>query len=143
MWCEHSLSIERTIQHIVRCPAERCECTHCFAGNSALCQVHAFEVLTSCSTCIANLSFVCFICRKFIPNKILSSNIISCSFIYSAMGFLSFTSFCREQAKRSHCLFFCQACTFTSFCRAHNDIGTHFVVIQNNYKYPILLDYSH
>ena len=35
---------------------------------------------------IANLSFVCFICRNFNPSKILSSNISSCNFIYNANG---------------------------------------------------------
>ena len=54
---------------------------------------------------------LCFICRNFMPSKILSSDIISCKF-------LSFTSFCQEQAKHSHYQFSCQVCMFTSFCRA-------------------------
>ena len=34
-------------------------------------------------------------------------------------GVLLFTSFCREQAKHSHCQFSCSALAFMSSCRAH------------------------
>ena len=51
-------------------------------------------------------------CWNFILSKILSSNVISCNLIYNANGIfksfmvvLSFTSFCWEQAKHSHCQF--------------------------------------
>ena len=68
--------------------------------------------------------FVGFLCRNFIPSKALYSNIISCDFIDNAngifqiVGVLSFTSFCREQAKRSHCNFSCRARAFASVCWA-------------------------
>ena len=84
--------------------------------NASFCQ----ELIALPGTCIksghlyqpiANLSFVCFICRNFMPSKILSSDIISCKL-------LSFTSFCQEQANHSHCQFSCQVCMLTSFCRA-------------------------
>ena len=45
---------------------------------------------------IANLSFVCFVCRNFIPSKILSSNIISCNFIYNAIGIFQSQEFYRS-----------------------------------------------
>ena len=37
------------------------------------------------------------------------------------MGVLSFTSFCRDQAKHSHRQFSCRVDAFTSFCLAHDD----------------------
>ena len=36
--------------------------------------------------------------------------------------FSLFMPFCREQAKHSHCQFFCWAHRFTSFCRAHGGV---------------------
>ena len=48
------------------------------ARNPSFWQAHAFEVLTSTST------YRQFIICMFIPSKILSSNIISCTFIYNA-----------------------------------------------------------
>ena len=69
---------------------------------------------------ICKLLFICFICQNFIPSKSLSSNIISCNLFTMLMGFyLLFTSFCREQAKRSHCQFSCSTLAFMSSCRAH------------------------
>ena len=44
---------------------------------------------------IANLSFVCFICQNCLPRKILSSNIISCNFIYNVNGILKSWEFHR------------------------------------------------
>ena len=49
------------------------------------------------------------------------------------MGVLLFTSFCWEQAKSSHCQFFCPAHAFTSFCRAHNKL------LQSNSKTEIII----
>ena len=44
---------------------------------------------------IANSSFVCFICRNFIPSKILSSNIISYNVIHNANGIFKSWEFYR------------------------------------------------
>ena len=38
--------------------------------------------------------------------------------MYLIVAVLSYTSFCREQAKRWHCQFSCRAHAVTSFCRA-------------------------
>ena len=95
---------------IVWCSVERCEHTHRSVGNLSFCQMHAFEVSTPTAT-YPNLSslssFYQFSLSNVIPSKNLSSNIISCHFIYSANGFFNcwsfiFLPFCREQAKRAH-----------------------------------------
>ena len=51
---------------------------------------------------IANLSFVCFICRTFIPMKILASNIISCNSIYDANGMFKSWGFYRSHPSASN-----------------------------------------
>ena len=54
-------------------------------GTHRSARTHPFEVLMPTST-DRQLSFACLVCRNFIPNKILSPNIISCNIIYSANG---------------------------------------------------------
>ena len=89
-WIHKFIMNKETNNHnSVGCPAEWHKRTHHFAGNSSFCQVHAFQVWTP----IASLSFVCFICQKFIPSKILSSNIISCHFTYNANGMFQLWEF--------------------------------------------------
>ena len=52
------------------------------------------------------------------------------------MGDLSFTPFCRKQAKPSLCQFFCHADKFTSFCRANKDfINVHERIMRRSYMY--------
>ena len=53
--------------------------THRSARRMRLKSWHLLQTIT-------NLSVVCFICRNFIPSRILSSNIISCNFIYNDNG---------------------------------------------------------
>ena len=75
----------KSLHSIIGCRAEQRERMHRFAGKWLFCQSHAFEFLTPTSS-YRQLSFACFICRNFIPSKILSSNIISYNFIYNANG---------------------------------------------------------
>ena len=57
-------------------------------------------------------------------SKILSSNIISCKFIYNANEIFKLWEFyrCREQTKCSHHQFSCLVHAFTSFCRAQDNL---------------------
>ena len=48
------------------------------------------------------------------------------------MGVSSFTSFCWEQAKRSHCQFSCRAQALTSFFRAPDDLSIVFFFINHS-----------
>ena len=62
-----------------------------FAGNTSFCQAHACEVLAPTSTYLSPIyNCVCFICRNFIPSKILSLNIISRNSIYNANGIFEY-----------------------------------------------------
>ena len=63
------------------------------AGNASFCQVHAFEVLAPPQLIAKFHIIVCYICWNFIPSKILSSNIISCHFIYNANGIFKLLEF--------------------------------------------------
>ena len=100
----------------VGCPAERRKRKRRFAWNSSFWQAHAYAILSPTST----YPIVCFICRNFVPNKMLSST-LSCNLIYNASGlWKSWSEFYRLLyfAKHSHCQFSYQAHAFTSFCRA-------------------------
>ena len=96
------------------------------AGNSSVCQAHAFQSghLYFNSSPIHHLFD--FFRRNFIASQILSSKIISWNFICNAKGiFKSWECyrsrpFAGNKHARSHCQFSCQARTFTSFCRAHD-----------------------
>ena len=93
-------------------PEEHRERMRRFAWNSSFCQAHAFEVLTpTCTSTYRHIIICMFYSSKFhMIKQDLSSNIISCNFIYNGIfkswGVLTFTSFWRKQAKHSHCLVF-------------------------------------
>ena len=108
---------------------ERCECTLRFAWESLFCQVHAFEV---CMYTYFNLLPInhlnVFVCRNFIPSKILSSNIISCNIIYSAIRILKSWGFYLSRPSAGNkqnvhiVSFSCQACTHSRPSARHTII---------------------
>ena len=68
---------------IVVCPAEGRELTRHSAGNSSFCQTHTLKVLTPTSTYRQFIICMSYL-LKFHTKQDLSSNIISCKFIYNA-----------------------------------------------------------
>ena len=93
--CQFTLSPKW--ERFVGCPEERREVVnamHHSVGNSPFCQAHALKS-GHLLQLIANLLFVCFICRNFIPSQIMSLNIISWNFIYNTQGiFKSWQFYC-------------------------------------------------
>ena len=117
------ISTHDCIRNIVAYLVERREFTHHFVENSSFCQAHAFEVFSPIQP-FANLLFVCFICRNFIPSKNLSSDITFCNFIDNANGIFQLWEFYHScpfaRNKQSiHSVSF-PVHAFTSFCWAHN-----------------------
>ena len=104
---------------MVGCLAEWRECTHRFAEDS-FCEAHAFELLTLTSIYMYCQFVICiylFVEISYQARFCLQISYPAILFTMIIMGrVLSFTPFCREQAKRSHCWF---------SCRAHNDIHVH------------------
>ena len=127
----------------VRCPAERCERTCRFAGNSSFCHALACEVLTPTCTCTSPYcQFIicmfylleCHTEQHFVFKYILQFLKFTMLILWE---FLSFTSFCRKQAYNSLCQFCCRAPAFTSFCCAHNN----FLVLWSCFQMTITLNH--
>ena len=124
---EFELARNRVVAYRALCARQNdVNATQRSAGNSSFCRAHAFQS-GHLLQLIANSSFVWFIRRNFIASQILSSKIISWNFICNTKGIFKSWECYRSQPfagnkhTRSHCQFSCQARTFTSFCRAHDE----------------------
>ena len=91
--------------------------THCSARCMHFKSWHQLQPIANLllDVLFVEISYQARFCLQISNPAILFTRLVR----FFNLGILLFTSFCREQAKRSRCDTSCRARAFTSFCQAH------------------------